>query len=387
MRNGNVFDVEKIVVERYAKGTLRKEKSLCSPVSYDPKYLRIIPEEILNKDYGCGDPTRFLKEGDAVLDLGSGAGKVCYVASQIVGRRGRVIGIDFGVEMLTLAKRYQDEISKRIGYRNVEFKRGRIQDLKTDLDRIDQYLSKRPLRSAQDYLRFESVKERMREENPLIRNESIDIIVSNCVLNLVRPQDKGELFREMHRVLKKGGRAAISDIVSDEAVPELLQKDPELWSGCVSGAFQEKEFLLAFEEAGFYGITIEKRDEKPWRTIQGIEFRSMTITAYKGKEGSCWERNQAVIYKGPWKQVEDDDRHILKRGIRTAVCDKTFEIFTKAPYRGEIIPVPPRKEILPSRAKPFDCNRNTERHPRETKGMRYRETAKQTSLCMEGGCC
>ena len=387
-KNGKFLDIERDVKERYAKGAARKEEALCSPVSYDPKYLKVIPLEILEKDYGCGDPTKFVKEGDTVLDLGSGSGKTCYIASQVVGPKGKVIGVDFGQEMLALARRYQEEMSRRIGYRNVEFKRGRIQDLKTDLDQIDRYLSVHPLSSAEDYLRFEAVKERMREENPLIRTESIDVTLSNCVLNLVRPEDKKELFREMHRVLKKGGRVAVSDIVSDEPMPEALQKDPELWSGCISGAFQEKEFLQAFEEAGFYGIKIEKRDEKPWRAIEGIEFRSLTVTAYKGKEGPCWERNQAVIYKGPWKQVEDDDRHLLKRGVRTAVCDKTFQIFSKGPYRNDLILVSPRKEIPLSKAKPFECSRNPERDPRETKGMRYKKTSKHPeSVCGEGGCC
>ena len=88
----------------------------------------------------------------------------------------------------------------------------------------------------------------MRREEPLIADESIDVIVSNCVLNLVRPEDKKQLFAEMYRVLKRGGRIAISDIVSDETVPEHLAKDPDLWSACVSGAFQEEEFLRAFED-------------------------------------------------------------------------------------------------------------------------------------------
>jgi hypothetical protein len=220
-------------------------------------------------------------------------------------------------------------------------------------------------------------------------------------LNLVRSEDKKTLFREMHRVLKKGGRIAISDIVSDESVPEELQKDPELWSGCISGAFQEKEFIKAFEEAGFYGLKIERFDERPWQTVQGIEFRSITVTAYKGKEGPCRERNQAVIYKGPWKHVVDDDGHVLKRGARMAVCDKTYQIYSKAPYHNDFILVPPSKDIPLSKAKPFsarnrggsatqfggDCHRTVERDPRETKGKKYRRATQAISTCVDGGCC
>lgn len=381
------FSLEKVVRERYAKGAEAKEEALCCPTSYDPKYLKVIAEEIIDKDYGCGDPSRYLKEGDTVLDLGSGAGKICYIASQIVGPRGQVIGVDFNPAMLELARKYQTEIGNQIGWHNVEFRRGRIQDLKTDLEAIGETLKKSPIYSVEDLVHFEDVTEKVKQGSPLVEDESIDVIVSNCVLNLVRPDDKRKLFLEMHRVLKKGGRVAISDIVSDDFVPEKLQKDPELWSGCISGAFQEREFLKAFEESGFYGIKIEKFDERPWRTVQGIEFRSITITAYKGKEGPCWERNQAVIYKGPWKQVVDDDGHVLKRGVRTAVCDKTFQIYSKPPYQNEFILVPPTKDIPLFKAKPFDCHRTAERDPRETKGKKYKKTTEVKSVCMDGGCC
>jgi ubiquinone/menaquinone biosynthesis C-methylase UbiE len=382
-----IVGIEGLVRERYTQGAKAKEEALCCPTHYDPQYLEVIPKEILEKDYGCGDPSRYLKEGDAVLDLGSGAGKICYIASQIVGPRGRVIGVDFNPDMLELARRYQGEIGDRIGWRNVEFVRGRIQDLRTDLEALDEHLKASPIDSADDLLKIQETLLRKLQAAPLIEDESVDVIVSNCVLNLVRPEDKRRLFREMQRVLKKGGRVAVSDIVSDEPIPRKLQEDSELWSGCISGAFQEKEFIKAFEEAGFYGVNIEKFDERPWRIVRGIEFRSITITAYKGKEGPCWERNQAVIYKGPWKQVVDDDGHVLKRGARTAVCDKTYRIYSKAPYQNHFILVPPAKDIPLVKAKPFDCRRTAERDPRETKGKRYRKTAKVQSGCRDGGGC
>ena len=149
----------------------------------------------------------------------------------------------------------------------------------------------------------------------------------------------------MYRVLKRGGRIAISDIVSDETVPEHLAKDPDLWSACVSGAFQEEEFLRAFEDAKFHGIQIEELRTEAYQTVEGIEFRAVTVTAYKGKEGPCMERNHAVIYRGPWKQVVDDDGHTLERGARTAVCAKTFNLYARPPYAGQFIFVPPREEV------------------------------------------
>jgi SAM-dependent methyltransferase len=144
------------------------------------------------------------------------------------------------------------------------------------------------------------------------------VVVSNCVLNLVKPQDKQKLFSEIFRVLRRGGRTVISDIVSDEDVPENLKADPNLWSGCISGAFREDLFLEAFEQAGFYGTRILERQQDPWRTVEGIEFRSVTVVAYKGKEGPCLDQKHAVVYRGPFRHVEDDDGHILKRGIRAA---------------------------------------------------------------------
>ena len=149
----------------------------------------------------------------------------------------------------------------------------------------------------------------------------------------------------------------ISDIVSDEEVPEHLQNDPELWSGCISGALTEEGFLQAFSDAGFYGIQILKRDEKPWQTVEGIEFRSVTIEAFKGKQGPCFERNQAVIYRGPFKEVLDDDNHRMERGGRYAVCDKTYNLYRKAPYREFFEFVEPLVDIPLGEAKPFDCSR------------------------------
>jgi SAM-dependent methyltransferase len=290
--------------------------------------------------------------------------------------------------MLELARKYQRSIGEQLGYHNVEFRRGKIQDLKTDLETVEEHLRENPVRSVADLLQLEEFEQRLREEQPLIADESIDVVVSNCVLNLVRPEDKRRLFSEMYRVLKRGGRAVISDIVSDEPVPERLTRDPDLWSACVSGAFQEEEFLRAFEEAQFHGIYIDELRSDAYQTVEGIEFRAITVTAYKGKIGPCIERNQAVIYRGPWKQVVDDDGHTLHRGARVAVCDKTFKLYSQAPYAEQFILVPPREEIAIEDAGLFDCSRDQKRHPRETKGMEYKVTKIAAGVCgPDSNCC
>ena len=381
------IDAEQAVRDRYAAGANAREEALCCPVDYDPQYLKIIPSEVIDRDYGCGDPSRYVREGDVVLDLGSGGGKICFIAAQIVGPKGRVIGVDMNDDMLELARRSAPIVAERIGYANVEFRRGKIQDLDLDMDAVERHLREHPIRNTSDLLAFDALRSEMRTREPMIPDESVDVVVSNCVLNLVQPGDKPRLIREIFRVLKRNGRIAISDIVSDEVVPPELQSDAELWSGCVSGAFQEGEILRALEEAGFHGITIDKWDPKPFRVVNGIEFRSVTITAHKGKHGPCYEANQAVIYRGPWKQVEDDDGHVLRRGERVAVCAKTFNLLTSEPYTGQVVPIEPLDAIPEEERALFDCSRTVRRHPRESKGMDYDATTEAAACCEPGTCC
>jgi arsenite methyltransferase len=378
---------ETVVRQRYAAGAKERSEKLCCPVDYDAEYLRIIPQEVIERDYGCGDPSRYLREGETVLDLGSGTGKICFIAAQVVGPNGKVIGVDMTDEMLEVARCNAPIVAERLGYANTEFRKGRIQDLALDLELLDRQLKDSRITNAASFLAADELAEELRVKHPLIASDSIDVVVSNCVLNLVEPKSKRQLFDEIFRVLKKGGRAAICDIVSDEEVPEEMQSDPELWSGCISGALTEDGFLQAFEHSGFYGIQILKRDAEPWRTVQGIEFRSVTIEAFKGKQGECFERNQAVIYRGPFKEVLDDDNHRMERGKRYAVCDKTYNLYKKAPYREFFELVDPIADIPLAEAKLFDCSRTSLRHPKETKGQDYNATTEANSKCCDGGSC
>lgn len=388
--NGVDFDVEGEVKQRYAAGARAAESALCCPVNYDPQYLKIIPQEIIDRDYGCGDPSKHVDVGETVLDLGSGGGKICYILSQKVGSAGRVIGVDMNDSMLALARKYQSHIAEKVGYLNTEFRKGRIQDLSLSLDKAQAWLDRHPISSVDALQQFEAECDRLRRDEPLIADDSVDVIVSNCVLNLVKPAEKRKLFAEMFRVLRKGGRCVISDIVCDETPTPAIMNDPKLWSGCISGAFGELEFLDMFEQAGFYGVEILERQEEPWQTIDGIEFRSLTVRAYKGKQGPCYEHNQAVVYKGPWKQVRDDDNHIFFRGQRMAVCKKTYDIMTdpSGPYAGEVVGIEPIAAIEPKDARLFDCKRVALRHPKETKGQDYHLTTDATvDCCGTDGCC
>lgn len=377
------INVDKAVRDRYSEAAKAQEPALCCPVEYNTEYLKIIPSEVIERDYGCGDPSVYVKEGETVLDLGSGGGKICLIASQVVGKSGRVIGVDMNDDMLDLAHRATKEVAEKLGYNNVEYRKGNIQDLKLDRAQVENYLKENPVKNNQDLIKLEQTMDELRRKSPMIPDNSVDVVVSNCVLNLVASDEKEQLMAEIFRVLKKGGRAVISDIVSDEFVPQHLQDNEELWSGCISGAFQEHDFLKAFERSGFYGIEQVKRDEKPWQTVEGIEFRSVTVVAYKGKEGVCMEHNQAVTYNGPFSSVQDDDGHVFTRGARTAVCAKTFEILQKEPYASYFSAIEPLEAVDPKTAREFSCSEpEVFRDPKQTKGQDYKETKSS-----EGSCC
>jgi arsenite methyltransferase len=169
---------------------------------------------------GCGLPTQFalMQEGNTVIDLGSGAGNDAFIARQTVGASGKVIGIDFTNEMITRARNNAD----KLGYNNVEFRLGDIEDM------------------------------------PVTSNVA-DVIVSNCVLNLV--PNKHKVFSEIYRVLKPGGHFSISDIVLEGALPEKWKHVAEFYAGCVSGAIQKNEYLAIIDEAGFSRVQLQKEKE------------------------------------------------------------------------------------------------------------------------------
>ncbi len=248
-KNLKGLDHKDAIQERYGSAALEKESCLCTPVGFNPVLLEAIPEEVIERDYGCGDPTKYVKKNDIVLDLGSGSGKNAFICSQIVGEEGKVIGVDQNPDMLKLSRYASKKFSEKIGFINTEFLGGSIENL----DELDKDL------------------------NPLIADKSVDIILSNCVLNLVNPESRKNLLRNIKRVLKDNGRIAISDIVSSKKVPLRLQNDHDLWTGCISGAWYEPEFLNDFKDLGFKNLEFAERSNEPWKVIEDIEFRTVTL--------------------------------------------------------------------------------------------------------------
>ncbi len=189
----------------------------CSPESslYPVDLLTTVPSDVASTSYGCGDPITLasLKPGQTVLDLGSGAGLDCLLASQKVGPEGRVIGVDMTPEMIERAQTN----AKRVKATNVEFRQGYLEDLPVD-------------------------------------SNSIDVIISNCVINL--SPDKEKVFIEAFRVLAPGGKLAVSDIVTEGPLPEVVKKSLSAWAGCVAGAVESSEYIDMMKAVGFTDISV-----------------------------------------------------------------------------------------------------------------------------------
>jgi ubiquinone/menaquinone biosynthesis C-methylase UbiE len=319
-----------------------------------------------------------VQPGDSVLDLGSGGGKICYMAAKLVGPGGRVIGVDMNDTMLDLARRHQSDMAAKLGGDRVRFVKARLQDLALDLDAQDAWLAARPLRSSGDLVELADWQARQRRDTPLIADASVDLVISNCVLNLVAEADRRAMLAEIARVLKPGGRLAISDIVADQDVPPALKADSVLWSGCISGAFTEAAFAQAFADAGLVGLAYDKWDAEPWQTVDGIEFRSATITGVKPYRDACLDYGHAVIYRGPFAETRDDEGHVYPRGERIAVCERSYRLLMQTPYAGHFIGIPPGAAVEPRNW----CDpAGTRRAPDAGRGARHQ------SECGAPDCC
>jgi len=187
-------------------------------IGYAEKDLSGLPDPVVSACAGCGNPTALaeVREGEVVLDLGSGGGIDVFIAAKKVGQTGRAIGVDMTEEMIELARRN----AAKMGLTNVEFRLGEIEDLPVD-------------------------------------DASVDVVISNCVINL--SPDKDKVFREAFRVLRPGGRMMVSDIVSDGELPQEIRDDPDAWAECIAGALDERVYLGKIEGAGFRDIRLRSK--------------------------------------------------------------------------------------------------------------------------------
>jgi SAM-dependent methyltransferase len=260
-------DIRSVVREHYGRAAEEFKPSAQSSCcgSHDPvdltatklypiSELDTLPEDVTGLSMGCGDPITLasLQPGQTVLDLGSGGGIDCFMAAKKVGQSGHVIGVDMTPQMLEKARDNQ----AKMGFENVEFRLGEIEHLP-------------------------------------VADNSVDVIISNCVVNL--SPDKPQVFREAYRVLRSGGRLALSDIVTDGPLPQEIKDSLSAWAGCVAGALDKQDYLAELEAAGFSNIQLTP-----------VYFDQETVDEYmKGSDGgcSCGSGKQVVISDGTKSKV------------------------------------------------------------------------------------
>jgi len=314
---GHDLSGTKDIVKEYYSKHLEASKDLqtnpCCTMELPPAH---IEEAMLNvhsaiheKYYGCGLCLPDALEGLSVLDLGCGAGRDVYIAAQLVGKTGRVVGVDMTQEQLDVAREHHAWHVEKFGYDNVDFKLGYIERL-NELDLAD---------------------------------ASFDIIVSNCVINL--SPDKEAVLKEAYRLLKPGGELYFSDVYSNRRMPQHLKEDPVLWGECVSGALYWNDFLNLAKSCGFLDPRLMKdnvltiNNAKLEAKLGQIKVFSATYRLWKldGLESHCEDYGQAVIYKGTVPFCSDgfklDDHHFIETGKVFPVCGNTWRMIADTRFK------------------------------------------------------
>jgi arsenite methyltransferase len=271
--------------------------------------LKDIHPEVKDRFYGCGSPIPPALDGVTVLDLGCGSGRDCYALAKLVGPTGFVIGVDMTDEQLAVARRHVDYHAGKFGYplSNTEFRQGYIEDLAA----------------------------------AGIADASVDLVVSNCVLNL--SPDKARVFREIFRVLKPGGELYFSDVFADRRVPRELATDPVLLGECLGGALYLEDFRRLMAEAGCLDARVVSsaplaiNNAEIERKAGFINFRSLTVRAFKlPLEDRCEDYGQVAYYLGTMPehphQFALDDHHLFKTGQPMLVCGNTADMIFATRY-------------------------------------------------------
>jgi len=260
----------------YGAAAREPKTEICFPFEQDQRYLTHIPDEVIARSYGCGSPVfkAELQPEETVVDLGSGAGLECFIASRLVGPKGRVIGVDMTDEMLRFATGVRPQVAEKLGYDNVVFQSGLLEALPID-------------------------------------DGEAEVVISNCVINL--SPEKLRVLAEIRRVLKPGGRLVFSDIVSERALPPEIRFNPRLKGECIAGALTEKKLLSTLEKLGFLGVQVLQK--VPWRTVDEVPFSSVTVRAWRPSGAP----SVSYTYPGPFRSVVLDSGHELTRGIAAEV--------------------------------------------------------------------
>ena len=320
MKMRNVPEKSEYVKDYYGRRLhgmqdLRTNACCCSEELLHPAVKEIesqIDNEVLTKFYGCGSPIPPALKGCHVLDLGCGTGKDVFIASRLVGQEGFVTGVDMTDEQLDVAGRHLDSQMKRFGYSNanVEFKKGYIEDL----------------------------------EEIGIRDNSMDVVMSNCVINL--SSDKKKVFSEIFRVLKPGGELYFSDVFAGRRIPGHLANDRLLYSECLGGAMYIEDFRRMMRDTGCPDCRIvakhkiELKNPRIEVKVGMIDFYSITVRAFKldSLEDICEDYGQVAVYSGTVPgyphAFELDDHHRFISGKPMLVCGNTASMLQETRFAG-----------------------------------------------------
>lgn len=306
------FEVKKYYGKELHSSSDLKTGACCTSDSLPPYLKEIYHEidtEVTSKYYGCGSPIPEALSGTTVLDLGSGTGQDVFMVAKLVGSHGMTIGVDMTEEQIDVAKKHQDSQMKKFDLdpNLVEFKLGTIEDLKA----IG------------------------------IKDNAVDIVISNCVLNL--SHDKEKVFQEILRVLKPGGELYFSDIYSDRRVSSKLQEDPVLYGECLSGALYTEDFRRLLHRNHIYDYRQVKSSQVPLidseikSKLDHIRFTSITYRIFNLElEDKCEDYGQVVKYRGgiPFheKMFHLDDHHTFEIGKWESVCGNTFDMLSKSRF-------------------------------------------------------
>ncbi|MDR2183479.1 MAG: methyltransferase domain-containing protein [Clostridiales bacterium] len=310
----NIIENVKEYYGKQLKSSSDLKTGACCPDEVPPKeigvILPLIAEEIRDKFYGCGSPLPPMLEGMTVLDLGCGTGRDVYIASKLVGESGRAIGVDMTTEQIEIAKKYQKEQSKSFGHKdsNVKFLQGYIEDL----------------------------------ESLGIEDNSVDVVISNCVINLSPAKDR--VFQEIYRVLKPGGELYFSDVFADRRIPEALASDPVLRGECLGGAMYVEDFRRLMASCGWLDFrytsvrNLELNNEEIEEKIGFVNFSSRTVRAFKldDLEDICEDFGQVAYYDGSISGhphfFDLDDHHRFFTGQPMLVCGNSASMVSGTRY-------------------------------------------------------
>jgi arsenite methyltransferase len=323
-------------------------------------------------------PEETVRAGDRVVIIGAADAHTIAIAAHKAGPHGSVLAIESDDNYLEQVKQQALQIETQLGYVNWHFEAAELDDLCTNPVFVSQFLTQQAIADIKQYLALKSALANQRSEKPLVPNESADVVILDASVNRLPVERVKALLSEAFRILRRGGRLVALMLLADEqapaTLPTLLNRQDFTYIP------QETEIIALLADAGYYGISYTQRAELPLKVVAGVELRIFCVEAYKGKQGICLDRGHAVIYRGPWREVLDDDGHRYVRGERVAVCEKTYEILNRAPYQGEFISIPCYLEVPKEQAPLFDCNTPQLRDPQVTKG-------KKTIFDARSGCC